>query len=87
VANWQVKSSRVCLVAGQNGFWSKSGHFKWVRNRSVNKVTDQVELTCISHEIKFFFFKKERKKERKKKKKKKKKCICHLESHATNYLI
>ena len=71
-----VTNGQVGLGLGQvNRVVGKKGHFKRVRNESGQSSykLGRVRLTCIFH-IKFFLFKKTI-------------CVCHLESHATNYLM
>ena len=71
-----VTNGQVGLGSSQvNRVADKKGHFKRVRNglgQSGYKL-GRVGLTCIFH-IKFFLFKKTI-------------CVCHLESHAINYLM
>ena len=52
----------------------KNRHGKRVGRVQVESIGLQVGLTRIFHMIFFFFFKKTT-------------CICHLENHATNYLM
>ena len=65
-------AGRVEFKSGQLGCKSKIDHFKWVK-KGFGSIGLQAKLTRIFHII-FFFIKKTT-------------CICHLESHVTNYLM